>query len=290
MSSISTDFEAASVRPERKISTVGRLATFPWWTVAMATLGIIVVYLIASEDKYAHIFSALRDGVRITMLITFTSYMIAIVIGIIIGTIRSKTPHERSNPVRIVAYHLATFYVEIFRGLPILVVLLITTFVVVPKLIDATNAGAAGMGLNFEVKARDISYTWRAIIALGLCYGAFLSEIFRAGIQSISKGQHEAAHALGLNKWQTLRFIVLPQAVRRVLPPLGNDLIAMLKDSSLVAILAVRDITQLAKLSAGQSFLYMETYLVAASIYLFMTVMGSFMVRLLEDRMGESSH
>ena len=89
---------------------------------------------------------------------------------------------------------------------------------------------------------------------------------------------------------QTIWFVILPQAIRRILPALGNDLIAMIKDSALVAILAVRDITQLAKLSSGQSFLYMETYLVAASIYLFMTLIGSGIVKIIENRLQQSSH
>ncbi|MEM6284690.1 MAG: amino acid ABC transporter permease, partial [Chloroflexota bacterium] len=262
MSSISTDFNDvdASATPPRRNPFIGRIATFPWWGVAMIALGIYVITLISGDETFRRIFTQLRSGVQITLLVSFVSYAIATVIGIIVGIARSYPPDAESGFLRVLNYHIATFYVEIFRGLPILVVLLITTFVAVPQFINFVNA----QNLGFELDARDITYTWRAIIALGLSYGAFLSEVFRAGIQSIEKGQIEAAQALGLTRIQIMRHIILPQALRRVLPPLGNDLIAMIKDSSLVAILAVRDITQLAKLSAGQSFLYLETYLVAA--------------------------
>ncbi|MEO1440972.1 MAG: amino acid ABC transporter permease [Chloroflexota bacterium] len=286
MSSISTDFNDVAVAPPRRNSFLGRLATFPWWGAAMIALGIWAVFLISGDEVYSRIFGQLQDGVRITLMVSFVSYGIATVIGILVGIARSYPPDEESGFLRVVNYHIATFYVEVFRGLPILVVLLITTFVAVPQFINFVNDS----NLGFEIDARSITYTWRAIIALGLSYGAFLSEVFRAGIQSIERGQIEAAQALGLTRIQIMRHIILPQALRRVLPPLGNDLIAMIKDSSLVAILAVRDITQLAKLSAGQSFLYLETYLVAAALYLFMTIIGSTLVRMMERRMGSVGH
>ncbi len=286
MSSISSDVTETAPPERAPMGTVGRIATFPWWLAVMALLGIWVIYLIASQPVYSRIFTQLQDGMRVTLFVSITAYSIALVIGAVIGIIRSYPPESDSSFLRVAGYHLATFYLEIFRGLPILVTLLIVTFVAVPQFINFFN----GLELGVEINPRALNYTWRAIIALGLCYGAFLSEIFRAGIQSVEHGQREAAQALGLNKWQVMRFVVMPQAVRRILPPLGNDLIAMIKDSSLVAILAVRDITQLAKLSAGQSFLYLETYLVAAAIYLFITIIGSLLVQLLERQMGESTH
>ncbi len=94
----------------------------------------------------------------------------------------------------------------------------------------------------------------RAIIALAVTYGAFLAEVFRAGIQSIGRGQMEAARSLGMGYGQAMRFIILPQAIRNVLPALGNDFVSMVKDSSLVSVLAVRDMTQIARLYAGSTF------------------------------------
>jgi polar amino acid transport system permease protein len=122
----------------------------------------------------------------------------------------------------------------------------------------------------------------------GLCR-AFLSEIFRAGIESVERGQIEAAHSLGMKRWQALRFIILPQAIRRVLPPLGNDFIAMLKDSSLVSVLGVPDITRLGDNYATSTFLYFQTYNVVAFLYLSMTIVLTLFVRWLEKRMPQNA-
>nr|MBN1228813.1 PD40 domain-containing protein [Anaerolineae bacterium] len=125
----------------------------------------------------------------------------------------------------------------------------------------------------------------RAIIALAVTYGAFLAEIFRAGIQSIGRGQMEAARSLGMSYGQAMRYVILPQAIRNVLPALGNDFVAMVKDSSLVSVLAVRDITQIARLYAGRTFRFRESYTTLAVLYLTMVVTLSLLVRLLERRM-----
>jgi polar amino acid transport system permease protein len=125
----------------------------------------------------------------------------------------------------------------------------------------------------------------RAIIALAVTYGAYLAEIFRAGIQSIARGQMEAARSLGMSYGQAMRYVILPQAVRNVLPALGNDFVAMVKDSSLVSVLAVRDITQVSRLYAGSTFRFRESYVTLAVMYLTITVLLSLLVQLLERRL-----
>ena len=125
----------------------------------------------------------------------------------------------------------------------------------------------------------------RAVSALAITYGAFLAEIFRAGIESIGKGQMEAARSQGMSYVQAMRYIILPQAVRNVLPALGNDFISMLKDSSLVSVLAVRDITQVTRLYTGQTFRYVEAYTTLAVLYLTMTVILSLLVKTIEGKM-----
>ena len=125
----------------------------------------------------------------------------------------------------------------------------------------------------------------RAIIALSVTYGAFLAEIFRAGIQSIGRGQMEAARSLGMGYGQAMRHVILPQAVRNVLPALGNDFVAMVKDSSLVSVLAVRDITQVARLYAGGTFRFREAYITLSVMYLTMTIALSLAVQWIERRM-----
>lgn len=252
---------------------------FPWWLVPLVLIGIWVIYLITSTDTYSNIYRQLQTGITTTLYISFIAYILSMVFGLLLGIIRANPPVPTSSFLRIIVYNAATLYVETLRGLPILVVLLIVAFVAIPKIIEAL----AGIGI--PVTVRDIGMDGRAIIALTLTYSAFLSEVFRAGIQSIERGQRDAARSLGMTYFQLMRLVVLPQAIRRVLPPLGNDLIAMIKDSSLVAILGVRDITQQAKLSSSSSFLYLETYLIAATIYLSMTTIGSMAVRFLERRM-----
>jgi polar amino acid transport system permease protein len=127
--------------------------------------------------------------------------------------------------------------------------------------------------------------TWRAIFALTIGYSAFLSEIFRAGIEAVPAGQTEAAASLGLTRLQAFRLVVLPQAVRVVLPPLGNDFVSMIKDSALVSSLGVQDITQLGKVYSASTFLFFETYNLVAFLYLVMTIGLSLLVRLLEARL-----
>ena len=130
-----------------------------------------------------------------------------------------------------------------------------------------------------------ISMEMRAISALAITYGAFLAEIFRAGIQSITKGQMEAARSLGMSYGQAMRYVILPQAIRNVLPALGNDFVAMVKDSSLVSVLAVRDITQLSRLYAGSTFRFREAYFTVAMLYLSLTLVLSLLVQWMERRL-----
>jgi ABC-type amino acid transport system permease subunit len=139
------------------------------------------------------------------------------------------------------------------------------------------------------LKTRDFPLLWRAVIALTMAYSAFLAEIFRAGLQAVDKGQIEAAQALGLNGWQRFRHIVFPQAFRMILPPLGNDFVAMVKDSSLVSVLGVSDITQLGKVTAAGNFRYFETYNVVALLYLTMTITLSLVLRRIETRLKARS-
>jgi polar amino acid transport system permease protein len=257
------------------------LFAMPWWLLILILLGLQVVVLILTDDTYGDIFRQLQDGVSMTLFVSFSAYGLSLVIGLLVGLARVNPPRPLPSYtgigalvglLKVVIFNLATLYVEILRGLPILVVLLIVAFVVVPLV---------GEALGVQIRG---SSPPSAIIALALAYGAFLSETFRAGIQSIGRGQLEAARSLGMTYIQAMQHVVLPQAVRVILPPLGNDLIAMIKDSALVAILGIRDITQLAKLSSGQSFLYLQTYLIAAVIYLSMTIVGSLLVRVLERK------
>jgi polar amino acid transport system permease protein len=270
---------------ESKTSLKRSLFSFPWWFAILILIGLYVATLVRNNEIYGNIFTQLKGGVELTLRVSFIAFISALVIGLLIGLVRANPPKPGYRPlgmllsvVKLVLYNAATLYVQVLRGLPILVTLLIVAFVVVPEI---KRFSVAALNLPLDLKGTSAP---SAIIALAFTYGAFLSETFRAGIQSIDRGQVEAARSLGMNYPQAMRYVVLPQAVRRVLPPLGNDMIAMIKDSSLVAILGVPDITQLAKLSSSASFRYLETYMIAATIYLTMTVIGSLVVRFIERR------
>jgi polar amino acid transport system permease protein len=145
----------------------------------------------------------------------------------------------------------------------------------------------AGLGRALQqINIQQVDMSARAIAGLAIGYAAFEAEVFRAGIQSIEKGQMEAARSLGMTYFQAMQHVILPQALRRVLPPLGNDLIAMLKDSSLISVLAVRDITQLGKLYRARSFRSFEAYNTMAFLYLSMTLSLSMLVKFIERKMS----
>jgi polar amino acid transport system permease protein len=163
-----------------------------------------------------------------------------------------------------------------------LVLLYYISFVGAPALVAALNwlgQPLIAAELMEALNVRQVNFTTRAILALGIGYGAFISEIFRAGIESIEKQQTEAAQTEGASYGQIMRFILLPQAVRNVLPALGNEFIAMLKDSALVSVLGVQDITQLGKVYAASTFNFFGTYSIAAMLYLVMTLGLALLVR-----------
>lgn len=258
---------------------------WPWWLLVALLLGLMIVYQILTNQQMGAAFRAVSVGLGTTIRVTLLAYGLAVLIGLFVGLARVS-----ANPV---INNIASFYVEIVRGIPILVLLMYIAFVAVPFGVDGLNVLGEWLLVNLgfgqalvDLTVRDFPNEWRVVVALAFAYGAFESEVFRAGIQSIEKGQMEAARALGMNYFQAMRHIILPQAVRRILPALGNDFIAMLKDSSLVSALGVEDITQKAKLYAASTFLFFQTYSILAFIYLIMTVLLSRVVRWLETRMS----
>lgn len=266
-----------------------RLHNFPWWFPALILIAIWSFYTIFTTENYREAFEFIQIGLTITITTALAAYAIALVIGLLAGLGRLSK--------NVVIRNIATLYVEIIRGIPMLVLIFYIALVGVPTSIESVNA--LGTSLNaigltpvgdvltkFDNQA--ISMNLRAVIALSVTYGAFLAEIFRAGIQSIGKGQMEAARSLGMSYFQAMRFIILPQAIRNVLPALGNDFVAMVKDSSLVSVLAVRDITQVARLYAGRTFRFREAYTTLAVMYLTMTVVLSIIVQYIERQLRKS--
>ena len=256
-----------------------RLADFPFWLLGIALLGVLTLWAIVSDQGYSQIFRALSSGVFTTMWVTLVAFGLAIVLGLLIALMRTS-----GKPVLV---QLATFYTELVRGIPILVFLFYIAFVGAPATIVAANwllQPLRALGWMPELTVRNFDLTWRAIIALTICYSAFLAEVFRAGIQAVPPGQIEAAKALGLHRGQIFRKVVAPQAFRIILPPLGNDFVSMIKDSALVSSLGVQDITQLGKVYSAATFKFFETYNVVAFLYLTMTISLSLVVRLIERR------
>lgn len=241
---------------------------FPWWLVAIFGFLTVMAFLIITRENYREAFDFIIPGITVTLSTTFIAFGIALVLGLFAGL--GSISHNTA--IR----NLAAFYVGFIRGVPTLVLIFTVAFVIVPVVAETLN-----------IDNRFVSQNTRAIIALSVIYGAFLAEIFRAGIESIPKGQMEAARSLGMSYFQAMRHIILPQAVRNIAPALGNDFIAMLKDSSLVSVLAVRDITQRSRLHAGSTFRFRESYLILTFLYLSMTVALSMLLRWYEGRISK---
>ncbi|CAG0929340.1 putative glutamine ABC transporter permease protein GlnM [Thermoflexales bacterium] len=269
-----------------QVRLIDRIAHWPWWLIIIAFIGLIIFANIITDQLYAEIFRRVTGGIGTSIKVAVVAYLLAISIGLFTALGRVA-----KNPI---VYNLATLYVQVIRGVPILVQIIYVAFVITPALVALLNA--IGLALvpvlgpeNFlaSMTLQDIGSEQRVTIALAIAYGGFEAETFRAGIESIGRGQMEAARSLGMSYLQAMRYIVLPQAIRRVLPPLGNDFVSMIKDSSLVSVLGVRDMTQEARLYAAASFRYLETYSVLAFNYLVLTITLSLGVKALENRLGK---
>jgi polar amino acid transport system permease protein len=269
-----------------QVRVINRIATWPWWLIIIILFGLFIFINIIASPLYASIFVKVSQGIIVSVRVAMTAYGLAIVIGLFTALGRvSKNP---------VTYNLATLYVQVIRGIPVLVQIIYVAFVISPALVALLHAiGTTLIPLlgpdNFlaSLSLQDISSETRVTLALAIAYGGFEAETFRAGIESIGRGQMEAARSLGMSYLQAMRYVILPQAFRRVLPPLGNDFISMIKDSSLVSILGVRDMTQEARLYASASFRYLETYSVLAFDYLVLTFTLSLGVKALENRLSK---
>ena len=280
--------ESADKRPRPGLlPSAWSFAKWPWWAIALVLAGLAIVFLILTSQNYQDTFFYLTQGIYTTLRITFFSYILATFIGLLAGLARVSK--------NVFIYNISTFYVEAVRGVPLVVLILYVAFAIFPLFVELVT-GLGGWGLTFapdngffqalsNFSIRVIPMEGRAIIALAFGYGAYEAEVFRAGIQSIGKGQMEAAKSVGMTYFQAMRLIILPQAVRRVLPPLGNDFIACLKDSSLATVLAVPELTQMGRLRRASTFRVLEVFNMVAFLYLSMTLLLSAGVRWLEQRM-----
>lgn len=212
------------------------------------------LFLITDEGFIA---GPLLQGLQITLYISAISLVFALIIGFITATLRLSNSF--------VGRGLATIYLELSRNTPLLIQIFFIYFVLGPTL-----------GLERMASA---------ILALSLFEGAYAAEIFRSGIQSVPAGQHEAASSLGLSSFASYRHVIIPQAIRTVLPPLASQGISLIKDSALVSTIAIYDLTMQAQALIAESYLTFEIWFTVAAIYLVITTILSFAVNILEKRL-----
>jgi polar amino acid transport system permease protein len=265
--------------PERQSA----LARAPWWLLVIALAALLLAWRLATDALWREIGGRILDGLGVTLLVTAIAFPLALGLGLL-AALGLVSAHP-------VARQLALLYVQVARGVPVLVWIFVGAFVLVPAAVSFAPTLGAWLApllgpdnVLATLRPADVSMGSRVVAALAFAYGAFEAETLRGGLTSLPRGQAEAARALGLSRRQTLRHVLLPQTFRRVLPTLGNDLICLLKDSSLVSVLGVRDITQEARLYQSASFRYVESLTLVAFLYLGLTLLLALAVRALERR------
>ena len=227
-----------------------------WWALVFAAGFLIWLLTRIKPFPYLEIWNFISDGILVTLRITLTAFGFILLVSLLGGI-------GRLSKIRVI-YAITSLYVEVIRGIPLLVQLLFIWFAL-PQIFK---------GLSNPFSA--------AVVGLTVCYGAYGSEIFRAGISSIHLGQMEAARSMGMTYVQAMRYVILPQAVRVILPPVGNEFVALLKDSSLVSIMAVSDLTRRGREYMSRTFLSFETWIMVALCYLVLTLFASRIVEFIE--------
>lgn len=242
-----------------------------WWGLFIIVVALVAFLVIFRPEPYRSLIVFVWDGVVVTVYVTVAAFILTLIAGLFGGLGRlSKNP---------LIFGISSLYVELVRGIPLLVQLIWWYF--------AFPVVLQGFGRNFGIQSLE---TYKAnpiamsILGLTFCYGAYMSEIYRAGIQSIPKGQMEAAMSLGMNYFQAMRYIILPQAIRVILPPVGNEFIALLKDSSLVSAVAVADLTRRGREYMSSNFIPIETWTMVALLYLVMTLFSARVAAYIEKK------
>lgn len=255
-----------------------RLAAFDtWWVLVIAVLVLMVGLVQGKPDPFGEIFTFLADGILVTLRLTLVAFGFILVVGMFGGLGRLSS--------NLFLKGVASIYVEVVRGIPLLVQLLFIWFAL-PQVLDTVGGWFVEYlpGVGQWLKTVQLDPFTAAVLGFTVCYGAYMTEIFRAGIQSIHKGQMEAARSLGMTYVQAMRYVILPQAVRVILPPVGNEFVTLLKDSSLVSVLAVPDLTRRGREYMARTFLSFETWAMVALIYLVLTLTFTRLVTFIERR------
>jgi polar amino acid transport system permease protein len=258
-----------------------RLKVAAVWVVIFVVIGLFCIAAGFDREWIKDNIKFIADGLRWTIVMAIGG----IVIAIVLATLGALARISR-NPI---AYGLAGFYVSFFRGTPLIVQMFLIYLALPPVASNLTDRYGWLPSPGTE-SLLTLSSLEAGVLALGLNYGAYMTEIFRAGIQAVAGGQGEAADALGMTHAQKMRKVVLPQAFRVIIPPTGNEFIAMMKDTALVSFLGTTldtmEIFRRAQLVGKADFKNLEAYLAAAILYWALTGVFSFFQRRLENRVG----
>ena len=233
-----------------------------WWGLVIGVFSLVLVLCVFWPDPYLRMVIFMRDGILRTILVTLSSFFLILIAGLF-GALARLSKNKFVSGI-------ATLYVEVIRGIPLMVQLLWWYFAfpaILRSLGDSLGIGALS---NYSANA-----VIMAIAGLTICYGAYMTEIYRAGIQSIPKGQMEAARSLGMNYYQAMRYVIFPQAFRMIIPPVGNEFTALLKDTSLVSVVVVADMTRRAREFVSTNFNPISGWTMLALVYLILTLLST---------------
>lgn len=218
-------------------------------------------------------------GIRITLLVTALALILGVVLGVLVAVIRSahdQQPVNRRNIFLRFFNGVCKVYLTVIRGTPMMVQLLIMWFVIWPVIFSGST------------RATDGNLIRCAVLAFGINSGAYVAEIVRSGIMSIDKGQMEAGRSLGLNYFNTMRYIIVPQAFKNVLPALGNELITLLKETSIVTVIGLKDLTKGAMIVQANTYQAFVPFIAIAVIYLMMVMLLTWLLGKMERRLRKS--
>ena len=223
-------------------------------------------------EQYGPLF---LSGVGVTLIVAITGTLAGFLLGLLVAILRTiptspKDPAVKRVPLKILSWLLGV-YIEVFRGTPMIVQAMVIYY------------GGMTVGVRLPVLTA-------AILIVSVNTGAYMAEIIRGGIISVDKGQKEAAHAIGMTHWQSMVYVVLPQAVRNIMPSIGNEFVVNIKDSSVLNVISVNELFFMSKSAAGTYLRYFEVFFITACIYLVLTFTVTRLLRLLERKMDGTTN
>lgn len=223
-------------------------------------------------EKYGSLF---LSGVGVTLVVAITGTVAGFLLGLLVAILRTipvaaHDPLYKRIPLRALSVLLGV-YIEVFRGTPMIVQAMVIYY------------GGMMVGIRMPVLSA-------AIFIVSINTGAYMAEIIRGGILSVDKGQKEAAHAIGMTHWQSMVYVVLPQAVRNIMPSIGNEFVVNIKDSSVLNVISVNELYFMSKSAAGTYARYFEVFFITACIYLALTFTVTRLLRLLEKKMDGNAN